>query len=78
LWAGLIARTNRCLGRRIGYLNPVLYEFEDQLRRVWRDVTAGSNGYYKAGRGWDACTGWGTPVGTAIIGVLTGKSAAKK
>jgi subtilase family serine protease len=27
----------------------------------FHDITAGSNGTYHAGAGWDAVTGWGTP-----------------
>jgi kumamolisin len=34
---------------------------------VLRDLTRGSNGAYAAGTGWDACTGFGSPGGTALI-----------
>jgi kumamolisin len=36
----------------------------------FRDVTTGSNGAYRAGPGWDACTGLGTPDGTALLDAL--------
>ena len=33
----------------------------------FNDITEGNNGAYKAGPGWDACTGLGTPDGTALL-----------
>jgi len=32
-----------------------------------RDITSGNNGAYSAGPGWDACTGLGSPDGTALL-----------
>ena len=40
------------------------------------DITTGDNGAYAAGAGWDACTGWGSPIGSKIASALTGKAAA--
>lgn len=74
LWAGLIARLAQNLGHRVPFLNPVLYSHPTVLR----DITSGSNhvgsgsGPYNAGKGWDACTGLGSPVGTSILHVLGG------
>jgi kumamolisin len=43
------------------------------------DVMQGSNGAYTAGKGWDACTGWGSPNGQAILKAMTaGAPAAAK
>ncbi len=69
LWAGLIALLNQRLGHPVGFLNPLLY---GTLRGkgATRDITEGDNGGYRAGRGWDACTGWGSPVGTALLEAL--------
>ena len=39
---------------------------------VFRDVTSGSNGAYAAGPGWDACTGWGCPMGLKLTLALHG------
>jgi kumamolisin len=36
----------------------------------FRDITAGSNGVYGAGQGWDACTGWGSPDGAKLLKAL--------
>jgi len=63
LVAALIARCNQGLGRRVGFLNPVLYT-QAAVRGSFHDITDGSNGAYAAGPGWDACTGWGARAGT--------------
>lgn len=69
LWAGLIAQINQSLRGRVGYINPLLY---GRLARagVLRDITEGTNGAYKAGAGWDACTGLGSPIGTRLQNAL--------
>ena len=71
LWAGLIARINQTTGTPAGYLNPQLYKNPQALR----DITQGSNGDFKASKGWDACTGLGSPNGQALVG--TSKTDAK-
>jgi hypothetical protein len=58
----------------VGFLNPFLYS--NVAKGVVHDVTSGTNAItktikgYKAGPGWDACTGLGTPDGTAILNNL--------
>jgi kumamolisin len=37
----------------------------------FRDIVDGNNGAYKAGQGWDACTGLGSPNGTALLARLS-------
>jgi kumamolisin len=74
LMAGLVARLNQKLGQPVGFLNPVLYRLLEKPG-VFRDVTKGNNGTYTAGPGWDACTGVGVPVGTALLAALQGKPA---
>ena len=78
LWAGLTACMNQVLGKRIGGLTPLLYSQVAPVNGTFHDITSGNNGAYTAGPGWDACTGWGTPIGSAIIAALAGKSAAGK
>jgi kumamolisin len=68
LWAGLLARINQLLGANVGYVNPLLYTAKAEA--TFHDITAGNNGGYSAGAGWDACTGLGTPNGTALLNVL--------
>jgi kumamolisin len=72
LWAGLIALLNQKRGKAVGYLNPFLYQNYQQLAQngALRDVTMGNNGGYKAGPGWDACTGLGTPDGSLLFSAL--------
>jgi kumamolisin len=69
LWASLVARLNQALGARCGFLNPILYE--NALRGGFRDITAGNNGAYAAGRGWDPCTGLGSPIGQPLFRALS-------
>ncbi len=50
---------------------------------VFRDITSGSNddsnlGYYKAGPGWDACTGLGSPNGAALLKSLSSSSGTTR
>ena len=70
LWAGLIALLNQQRGEAVGFLNPLLYAAGEG--GGFRDITSGNNGSYSAGAGWDACTGWGSPVGTALEAVVKG------
>jgi kumamolisin len=81
LWSGLIACLNQKLGTPVGFLNPLLYSQVQQAGAL-HDITAGNNditghiGGYSAAVGWDACTGYGTPDGSAIATTLTGTAAA--
>lgn len=70
LWAALYTLLNQSLGRRIGFANPHLYEHNETA--VFHDITQGDNNYYAAGLGWDACTGLGSPDGTALLKSLQG------
>lgn len=82
LWAGLIARINQKLGKPVGYLNPLIYPAAVSASGAFRDITSGNNdvsglGGYPAGKGWDACTGWGSPVGAALLTALSDGAAGK-
>ncbi len=80
LWAGLIALMNEGLGHSAGYLNPVIYGLPVKAK-AFRDITSGNNdttnagGAYPARRGWDACTGLGSPVGKKLLTALGQASA---
>ena len=76
LWAGLIAVINAALGEPVGFLNPQLYELGSS---VCQDIVSppgpGNNSFagttgYPVGPGWDACTGWGSPNGVALLEAL--------
>ncbi len=71
LWAGLVALLNQMIGTPVGHLNPKLYQSVALAAGTFNDITSGDNGDYKAGSGWDACTGWGSPNGTAILKALS-------
>jgi kumamolisin len=73
LWAGLIALINQTLGKPVGFVQPALYKIGES---VFHDITKGNNGNYQAGKGWDACTGMGTPNGTALVKALQGTATA--
>ena len=55
-----------------GLLQPVLHAglSAGDVPAGFRDVTAGSNGAYLAGAGWDPCTGLGVPDGEALLVAL--------
>jgi kumamolisin len=67
LWAALIARCNQKLGRPLGAPHAAFYQIGE---RAFRDITQGDNGAYRAGPGWDACTGLGSPDGEALLNAL--------
>jgi kumamolisin len=84
LYAALIALINGSLNQRVGYLNPTLYGLGTSS--VFRDINDGvSNSVswtnpdgsvggpslgYSSGPGWDACTGWGSIDGNALLSAL--------
>lgn len=72
LWSGLIARLNALRGGSLGFINAQLY----QNATACRDITQGNNGAYKAGKGWDACTGLGSPNGTGLARLFGGQENA--
>jgi kumamolisin len=74
LWAGLIARLAQATGKRFGLLQPMLYAgaAPGAAAPGFNDILQGNNGAYKAGPGWDACTGLGSPNGAALLDLLSG------
>jgi len=73
LWAGLIARLAQATGTRFGLLQPLIYKgvTPGVAAAGFNDVVKGTNGAYQAGPGWDACTGLGSPNGTALLSLLS-------
>ena len=78
LWAGLIAVINAALGENVGFVNPALYLIgSTAFRDILGSPGPANNGFdsvkgYPAGPGWDACTGWGSINGTALLTALRG------
>lgn len=73
LWAGLTALLNQALKRPLGYINPQLYQLGQ--KDVFRDIITGNNdltnvGGYAAQKGWDPCTGLGSPDGKKLLSAL--------
>jgi kumamolisin len=76
LWAGLIARLNQGIGAPIGFMNPLLYgRFSSG---VLSDIVRGNNGAYRAGPGWDACTGLGSPNGQNLLQAFSGRGRIRR
>ncbi|WAH97114.1 S53 family peptidase [Arthrobacter sp. MMS18-M83] len=73
LWAALIARLAQATNRRFGLIQPLLYQNGTQPAAGFHDITTGSNGSYRAGTGWDPCTGLGSPDGKALLALLQAK-----
>jgi kumamolisin len=67
LWAALIARMAQQLGSPLGLVQPKLYG----VKSGFNDITEGNNGAFAAATGWDACTGLGSPDGSALLRALT-------
>lgn len=75
LFAGLVARVNALSGKPAGFVNQKLYAASN----AFNDITSGNNGTYAAAKGWDACTGLGSPKGRGIaaaLGVLNGSGTS--
>jgi len=75
IWAALVARLNQGLRERnlprLGCFNELLYS-TPSIQQTLNDITDGSNGTngvpgYRASKGWDHCTGWGSPNGTKLL-----------
>jgi kumamolisin len=71
LLAGMMARINQLSGRRIGFVNASWYGASG----AFNDITVGDNAApaavgYSGTVGWDACTGLGSPIGTALFNLV--------
>jgi kumamolisin len=80
LWASLIARLQQA-GKNVGFLTPKLYQSSPNSSGkpvgavAFRDITEGDNASgtakgYSAMAGFDAVTGWGSPIGTELLNKL--------
>jgi subtilase family serine protease len=84
LWAAFTALINQqaiANGRQpVGFLNPSLYSIATgtNYSSTFHDITTGNNtnktspSKFFAVSGFDLCTGWGTPAGSALINALAG------
>jgi kumamolisin len=76
LWSALTARINQRIGAHIGFFAPLLYRRSE--KPLFTDVVGGNNGPFRAGAGWDPCTGLGVPVGVAIENALREPSKVRR
>lgn len=70
LWSALLVLATQKAGRPLGFVNPTLYADYGKLPALetgFNDIVSGSNGAYRAGPGWDPCTGLGSPKAAALI-----------
>ena len=66
LWAALVALINQRKSQPVGFMNPTLYG----LAQDFHDITQGKNGAFSAAKGWDPCTGLGSPNGQKLAAAL--------
>lgn len=73
LWGAFIALLNAERGQALGFINDRLYQSPKLLKPITSgdNIDAVSGLGYKAGPGWNACTGLGSPRGAAVIAALT-------
>jgi subtilase family serine protease len=74
-WAGLLALLAEHRATKgkpaIGFINPIVYGLTAVNKSIlFNDISLGNNGVYKAARGWDAVTGWGSPKADAVVSFL--------
>ncbi|MFZ0272007.1 MAG: S53 family peptidase [Acidobacteriaceae bacterium] len=82
LWAALLACANQeihdqGIAKTVGNINGLLYDKSSDANTACHDVTQVNNKtqqqpnyFYVAGPSWDACSGWGTPIGVKVISSL--------
>jgi subtilase family serine protease len=77
MWAGYLALVNQQAvangNPTLGFINPAIYNIGvgSSYTSDFHDITSGSNGY-PAVTGYDLATGWGSPIGPALITALAG------
>jgi len=81
LWAALIALADQQAHHDLGFVNPAIYRIARSAAyaAAFHDVTSGNNTVkdppvtitgYRAGRGWDPVTGWGSPNARVLVPLL--------
>lgn len=77
MWAAYIALVNEqhATGgatKGIGFFDPTIYQQNttSDYGADFHDITSGKSGNYSAAPGYDLVTGWGSPIGTALLDAL--------
>ena len=68
LYAGLFG----AFGRKLGFVTPQLWLYQT----CFNDITDGDNGFFRARRGPDACTGIGSPIGSKLAALFHATTAS--
>jgi kumamolisin len=72
MWAGFIALANQQLAANgdspVGFMNPTIYpqNVTSLYGKDFHDIISGTSGSYKAVKGYDLVTGWGSPKAALI------------
>jgi subtilase family serine protease len=81
LWAAIMALADQDAGRRLGFVNPALYQIGQgaYYHQAFHDVVTGTSTVelgpraitgYQAAPGWDPVTGWGSPNAQVLVPLL--------
>jgi subtilase family serine protease len=86
-WAGLVALADQLAGHRLGLLNPAIYQIGESssYSQGFHDILFGNNTIqlpaangtlvtvqgFSVRKGWDAVTGWGSPIVSDLLPMLT-------
>jgi subtilase family serine protease len=82
IWAGIIALADQYGKRQLGFVNTAIYRIAESSNydRAFHDILTGpantakfANGTvfgYRASRGWDPVTGWGSPNADVLVPLL--------
>ena len=76
LWAGIVAGLNASRGKPLGDLHAALYAQPSACHDVTRGDNRSNAIGYTAARGWDACTGLGSPNGAALVELFGAEATA--
>jgi len=84
-WSAITAIMTQKAGARLGFLNKAIYDIGNHRNQTaFHDITTGNNSAlefdstnnpvlitgFSAGTGWDATTGFGSPISTSVVDAL--------
>lgn len=88
-WAGIVALANQLAGKRLGFLNPAIYNIgrSPAYPLTFHDILFGNNTIqlpdasgnivtiigFSTKKGWDPVTGWGSPIASNLVWLLKAK-----
>jgi len=78
LMVGMWARMQAASRPGTGFADPAIYRVAENATdyaRDFNDYAVGTNGAYQALPGWDYVSGWGTPVLSALMSDIDGRTA---